>query len=132
MTEAKPTGTPPRPGEVAEELRNLGKNLKDILVAMWESEERKRVQDEIEKGLNDLGSTLNEAAAEFNQSPTGQRIKSDVEDLRQRMRNGEMEATLRSELLNALRMANEELGKANARRAAKQPPETGPDQKDTL
>jgi len=98
-------------GNVADEFRTLGNQLKDILQSTWESEERKKLQSEIVAGLDDLANSLRQASADFAQSPTGQQLKKDVQDLQERARSGELESKARSELLNALRLVNAELEK---------------------
>ncbi len=94
---------------LADEFRNLGKNLAEVMRAAWESPERKNIQAEIETGLDDLGKSLNHEVNSFRQSPSGQRLKEDVEELNQRIRNGEVTTKARDELLAALKRANEEL-----------------------
>ena len=110
----------PSSNELFDELHNLGKNLKDLLQSVWEREERKKVQSEIETGLNDLAKTLSQAANDFAQSQTGQTLKSDIQDLQQRIQTGEVETKVRSEVVSALRMANEGLKKASS--GVKPPP----------
>lgn len=102
-------------GSVVEELRHLGQNLIDTLHAAWSSPERKRLQEEIGEGLSDLAVTLRQEVQAFQESPTGQRLREDVEDLRERIRSGEAEEKIRSELLSALRLVNRELEKAAGR-----------------
>lgn len=97
-----------------DEFRNLGQNLVEALRTAWDSPERKKLQQEIGNGLTELNATLKKEFEDFDSSETGQRLKSDVENLRQRVRSGEAEEKVRSELLNALRIANEEIRKANA------------------
>jgi hypothetical protein len=97
-----------------DEFRNLGQNLVEALRTAWDSPERKKLQQEIGNGLTELNATLKKEFDDFDSSETGQRLKSDVENLRQRVRSGEAEAKVRSELLNALRIANEEIRKATA------------------
>jgi len=123
---------PPNEPDLGDELRSLGKNLSDFLRAAWASEERKRVQQDIESSLNELGKTIDKAANDFSASETGQRIKtdihkaatdfstsetgqrlkSDVQDLHKRVQTGEMQQKARSELLDALKKVNAELTKA--------------------
>jgi serine/threonine protein kinase HipA of HipAB toxin-antitoxin module len=98
--------------ELADELRELGDHIKNFLQALWESQERKRVQKEIEEGMTNLGASLNQAANEFQQSPTGHRIKEEFDSIGQRIQTGEMEASIRREFISALRTANIELEKA--------------------
>jgi hypothetical protein len=105
------TENPQSEGNLSDEFRALGENLIKALHSVWESPERKKLQQEIEDGLNQLATTLKSEASTFNESPTGQQLKSDFEDLRQRVRSGEAEAKAREELLKALKLINTELDK---------------------
>lgn len=108
--------TEPRPSfeDLGDELRSLGANLRQVLQAAWESDERRRAQADIERGLDDLARTLRTAGQEFAASPTGQRLRDDVRDLHERLRSSDVDARIREDLLAALRRVNEELGKAAA------------------
>jgi hypothetical protein len=97
--------------ELADELRELGTHIKDFLHVLWESQERKRMQQDIETGLASLGASINQAADEFQQSPTGQKVKEEFEEIGNRIRSGEMETTLRRDFMSALKTANAELQK---------------------
>lgn len=114
----------PPEDKLAEEFRNLGKNLMDAFRTAWETPERKKLQQDIESGLNELGNTLRQEYNTFNESPTGQKLKADVEDLQERVRTGEAEAKVRSDLLVALKTVNEELQKVTDRLASRQPSES--------
>jgi len=98
-----------------DEFHNLGKNLAGMLHAIWESPERKKFQAEIESGLNDIGTTVNREVKNFSDSQTAQRLRTDVEDMAERLRTGEAEAKVRQELISALRMVNLELDKFSSR-----------------
>jgi ATP:corrinoid adenosyltransferase len=100
--------------DLADEFRKLGENLKNAFRSTWESEERRRLQREIEDGLSDIAASLNDAARDFAASPTGQQLKADWQDLEGRVRSGEMETKIRDELVKALRMINTEIEKAAA------------------
>ena len=112
QTSSNPTPNETHANDIVAELRELGRNLQALLRASWESEERKKVQTELQAGLNDLGKSLSQAATEFQESPAGQTLKADLEDLHQRIQSGEVESKVRSEVLSALRLANEGLKKA--------------------
>jgi uncharacterized membrane protein YccC len=106
----------PQPEDnLTEELRLLGRNLLSTLQAAWERPERKNLQQEIENGLSELVNTLKNEAGNVASSPTGQKVKSEAEDLRQRVQNGEVDTAIRSELLKALQTVNTELKKAATR-----------------
>ena len=99
---------------LVDEFRNFGQNLVGTLRATWESPERRLIQEEIEEGLSDLAVTFKQEAEAFRDSPAGQRLRSDAEEFRQRMRSGEVESQIRNELLYALRRINSELIKVSA------------------
>jgi DNA-binding transcriptional regulator YbjK len=98
--------------DLAEEFRSLGKNLVEALRAAWDSSERQKLQKELEAGLAETASFLKEEAVKFSQSQSGQQLKSDLEELHQRVKRGEAETAARKEILEALRTVNAELEKA--------------------
>ncbi len=103
--------TPHEEGDLAEEFRQLGKNLVDTLRMAWDSPERKKLQNEIEAGLADVAASFKKEADEFSASAPGKHIKEELDDLHQRWQSGETEAKARQELMNAIRLANSELQK---------------------
>lgn len=112
MSESNPNENKSPNDNISEQLNELGKNLREALRTAWESEERRKVQQEIEDGLAELGASLSLAAKDFSNSPTGQSLKEDVKDLHERWRTGEVGSKVRSELIEALRTVNNELQKA--------------------
>jgi hypothetical protein len=113
-----------REGDLADELGKLGQNLKTMLQTAWESEERRKVQQEIEEGLAELGRVLQQASAEFDADQVGQEVKAEVTRIRQGLESGEIQGRVRTDLLKALREINEELNKFRDQWAA---PEEGKD-----
>lgn len=111
MTDQTPNTEQGAGSDILDELREMGKNLRDALQSAWDSDERKRLQKEIEEGLNEVSAGLSQAARDFKESQPGQTIKTEVEDFKERMRTGEVESKVRNEILDALRIVNEELRK---------------------
>lgn len=110
----------PRPeGNLEDEFQVLGKNLLAAMRAAWDTPERKRVQEELITGLNGLGATLKNEADNFAGSPAGQKIKTGVEQVGERLRSVETQEKVRQELLNALKTANTELQKVIERWSAR-------------
>jgi signal recognition particle GTPase len=112
MSENNPNDNKSPNDNISDQLNELGKNLRDALQTAWESEERRKLQKEIEDGLANLGASLSQASKDFSNSPTGKTIKEDVEDLQERWRTGEVGSKARSEIVEALRKVNDELQKA--------------------
>ncbi len=105
------TNNEPTKEDLAEEFQNLGKSLVEVLRTAWEHPERKRLQDEVIGGLNELGTTLKREADNFASSPTGQHIKTNFEEIGERVRSSDVQSKGRRELIAALQTVNAELQK---------------------
>ncbi len=105
---SKPTG------DLFDELLALGGNVTRLLRATWRDSgpERRRFQGELETALTDLTNTLNRAGLEFLVSPTGQRVQSELNNVRERIRRGGLEAAAYEELTALLQRLNGELTRA--------------------
>ncbi len=112
MSENSSNENKPSGDSISDQLNELGKNLRDALQAAWASDERQKLQKDIEEGMSNLGTTLSQAAKDFSSSNTAQTIRDDMKDLGNRWKSGEVGSKVHSELLDALRRANEELQKA--------------------
>jgi len=112
----------PQPEDnLADEFRNLGKNIIDAVHTAWERPERQKLLEDIEYGLSEFGATIRQEADKFNESPTSQRMKSDAEKIHTRFKNGEFETKVRDELLTALQAVNSELEKVADRFKVSEP-----------
>lgn len=99
---------------LADEFRDLGKNLIVLLQTAWDRPERRKFQQDLETNISELGNTLRKEAHTVADSQISQRIKSEFDDLSGRVRSGEVEAKVRGELLSALRSLNTELTKISS------------------
>jgi hypothetical protein len=126
--------TPPNE-DLADEFQALGKNLVDAMRAAWNSPERKRLQQEIEGGLQELEYTLKREVDAFSKSSTGQQIKEDVNRISEKINTKQTPELIRQELIKALQTANVELQNIIQRWASEEPeaeaasdtsPEEGP------
>ena len=122
MTDNNPNENKTSEESISDQLNDLGKNLMDALNAAWASEERRKLQQDIETGLSSLGATLSQAAKDFSSSQTGQTLKEDMKDLQDRWRSGEVGSKVHSEVVDSLRKVNAELQKA-ARKNTPPPPD---------
>jgi hypothetical protein len=106
---------PPKEDNLADAFRKLGESLVETIQAAWNSPNRVKFQQEIEAGLTDFSDTLKKEIDNIKESPTGQQLISDFDELKERVSSGEVENQLRQELLKALDIANTELEKAASR-----------------
>jgi adenylosuccinate lyase len=105
--------TPERHEDLGEEFRRLGRNLEEALRAAWDSDERRRLEGEIEAGLNNAAAALKRAARELSESPAGQHLREELKDLGERVRSGEVESKVRQDVIGGLKALNAELERAS-------------------
>ena len=100
---------------LSDEILRLGDALGDFFKTAWASQERKDLQQKMQVSLKEVGDSLSQAAQKFEQSEEGQRFKSEVQNIAQRVESGEVQAKVHNELLTALQKATaEELKRAGA------------------
>ena len=111
--------------DVASNIRRLGDNLVELLQAAWDRPERKKVQSDVEKGLDDFGKSVQKATDDFAESETAQKLKSGVDDFRGRVDEKGITDTVRSDLEDVLERLNAQLEKLSGqlREDDAQPPE---------
>lgn len=102
-------GTPPRQEGLSGDFKELGDNLLEMLRAAWDRPERKGLENEIRRGMNELSGVLTKAASDFDSSEAGQKVKTGVSDFRTRVDRGEVEENLRNDIRSALQAANREI-----------------------
>lgn len=105
----------PREPALGDEVRQLGSNLKAILEAAWESDERRKLQAEIASALTEVAAALSSSAKEMLEGPAGQKLQAEVEAWRQKVRHSDLHERAHTELLDALRKVNAELSALAAR-----------------
>ena len=98
-----------QPRSFENEFERLGENLRQAVEAAWQSEERKRISEDLQAGIEEFGETLNRTANEFIESPTGQKMRAEVDDFSQRVQEGEVADRVESELLSVLNRLNQKL-----------------------
>lgn len=120
----------PPEGSLADEIQALGKNLSQALRSVWDTPERKRVQEQVTNSLTDLSTTLKREAENLATSPASQQLKSEFAKVGERVRSSEAQEKVRGELVNVLRMANSELQKVIDRWATETPAANAPEADD--
>lgn len=99
----------PGEGNLTEEFRKLGKNLVDAARAAWDNPERQRLQGEIERGLTEMRDSMRKEYEYWRESPTGQKVRQDVSNIGEKIRESDIENKVRGEMISTLHQLNEEL-----------------------
>ncbi len=97
--------------KLSDDFKQLGENLAEMLRAAWDRPERKAIQSEIQSGLNELGQALNKTVNDFSESDVGQKVKTEVGEIRAKVQGGEVEDAIRADVQSALKSVNGELEK---------------------
>ena len=101
-----------RDDSLRDEFRALGENLKAIFTAAWESEERRKLQEDVEAGMRELGTAMNDFANDIRNSQAGETIRREANEFHERVKSGEVEAKAREEFVKVLQGLNNEITKA--------------------
>ncbi|MFQ6000743.1 MAG: hypothetical protein ACE5LG_03645 [Anaerolineae bacterium] len=96
-------------GEIAEELKRLGRQLHSTAKAAWESEERRQLEAEIVSGLNALASEIERTLRESRVSAEGEVLEVKAREVKEKTQSGELGVEVRSGFLRVLRQINAEL-----------------------
>lgn len=98
-------------GNLGDEIRDLGKSLGNFFNSAWNSEERKGIEEDLTGALNEVADTFRQLADDFTTGETGQQIKSEYEDLKDRVESGEFSEKAQSEISKAIQSVKDELDK---------------------
>lgn len=96
-------------GEIADELKRLGKQLHSTAKAAWESEERRQLEAEIVSGLNALASEIERTLRECRITPEGEVLEARAREVKEKAKSGELGVEVRRGFLRVLRQVNAEL-----------------------
>jgi len=95
--------------DIGNEFEKLGENIRQAVHGVWESEERKRISKEIHNGLVEIGAAFTRFGDEIAESPGGQRVREEVDDLGERIQSGEVGQKINDELVSLLQTINQKL-----------------------
>lgn len=101
----------PEKSDIADELRNLGKQFANTLDAAWNSEERQRVEGEIREGLQNFADEVSKLFNEAKESSAGQRVRTEAEKATHKVSEAELGTKAKSSLAQGLGWLSNELGR---------------------
>ncbi len=96
-------------GEIADELKRLGRQLHSTAKTAWESEERRQLEAEIVSGLNALVSEIERALRGVRVGPEGEVLEARAREVKEKAQSGELGTEARGAFLRCLRQINAEL-----------------------
>jgi hypothetical protein len=89
--------------DIAAEFAELGKKLRDTVEAAWASQERQKVQKEVQEGLIKLRDELDKAAKSLRDSEPGVKVETEVKKVREDLETGKVADDVRVGIVSGLR-----------------------------
>jgi hypothetical protein len=94
---------PQADADIAAEFAELGKKLRTTVETAWTSQERQRVQREVEDGLVKLRDELDKAVKNLRTSEPGQKVEAEVKRVRDDIGTGKVTDDVRIGIVSGLR-----------------------------
>jgi len=95
--------------DIGNEFEKLGENIRQAVQGVWESEERKRIGNEIHDGLVEIGAAFTRLGEEIVESPGVQRVREEVDDFSERIQSGDVAQKISDDLVSLLQTINQKL-----------------------
>ena len=100
-----------REPDLEQELAELGRRLTQAAQTAWETEEARRLRQEVRAGLEKLMAELERGVEKAREHPTTQKVQEEVEEVLESARRGKIAQEVKAGMAEALRSLNEELAR---------------------
>ena len=119
MTEEKKPG-----GEIVDELHALGEQLVTAVKSLWDSEDARKVRQEIGDGFVELSHQVDEAVKTARESEATKEFETKVKETVDKARESDVAGQVQEGLVTGLRQLNEEMSKLVGSLTPSEAPET--------
>ena len=106
MTEEKKPG-----GEIVDELHALGEQLVTAVKSLWDSEDARKVRQEIGDGFVELSHQVDEAIKTARESEATKEFETKVKETVDKARESDVAGQVQEGLVTGLRQLNDEMSK---------------------
>ena len=106
MTEEKKGG-----GEILDQLNALGEQLATAVRALWESEDARKVRQEIGEGFVELGHQIDDAMQKAKESEAAKEFETKVKETVDKARESDVAGQVHDGLVTGLRQLNDEMSR---------------------
>ena len=111
----------PTSESITDDLREVGSNLVNALQSTWESEERRELQRSVEKGIKGVLAALEDTTADLDLDEVSQRVGAGFSQIEEKIRSGDLEESVRSNVSGILERINAELVEFSTKMAPSDP-----------
>jgi NAD dependent epimerase/dehydratase family enzyme len=106
MTEEQKSGN-----EILEELEALGQQLATAVKSLWESEDSRRLRQQIGEGFLELGQQIDTAIQSAQESETAKQFSEQVKETMEKARESDITTKVEQGLVSGLRQLNVQIEK---------------------
>ncbi|MGQ9814462.1 MAG: hypothetical protein ACUVR3_04835 [Candidatus Roseilinea sp.] len=106
--------------EFVQELSRLSENLRALIKSYWESEERKSIERELTRGLEQFSKSINDTLEQLKQDDNLKKAKASVKNAWETAHGPQLVREMRAGALDTLRAINDQLARAATRRPAEE------------
>ena len=96
---------------VADELRNLGRQFAETLRTAWNSEERQKAEKEVREGVDFFVKEVEKVFREVKESSAAQKAKEEAAAVKAKVESGDLGRKARTGLADGLRRLSEGLNR---------------------
>lgn len=100
----------PSPDVVAE-FKHLGRQFAETIEAAWNSDERRRIEQDVREGVRSFAGEVDKVLADAKSSPASDRIREEGGKIKEQVDSTDLGRRARSGIVQGLAWMSEELGK---------------------
>lgn len=97
--------------EVADELKNLGRQFAETLQTAWNSEERQKFENDVRSGMKSFVDEIERVFQDARSSQTAERVREEAVEIKEKVETSNLGQKTRSSLAQGLHWMSEEIGK---------------------
>lgn len=97
--------------EVAEALRDLGRQFAETIQKAWNSQERQEFEEEVREGVEHFADEVQKVFHEAKESPTVQKVREEATEAKDKVQTKEFSRKARSGVVEGLQWLSQELGR---------------------
>lgn len=114
--------------DVVEEMKRLGQQFALTIERAWNSQERRRVEDEVRQGVRSFADEVDKVLRDVRQSPTTERVKEEASTAKTRIEGSDVTRRAREGVVQGLSWLSEELDKLAKQFTPAESTEKGPEE----
>lgn len=98
-------------GDIADALRDVGRQFASTIQAAWNSQERREFEGEVREGINQFAGEVRKAFQEIKESGAAQKVKEEASEAKERAERADLAQKAQAGLVEGLQKLSQELSR---------------------